>query len=138
MKKYRVAVLVAGGLIVSGYGIAQAVLTENAVISDSTTTEVVPLAVPATVVVPVAVSVSNPPTTVSSADREKDKDGDWYVVRGTIELDRQHDMLKVKDYQGNLTEMQNNDNVIIYRQGRPISYLEVNNGDSVTVRYKSI
>jgi hypothetical protein len=108
----------------------------------STTTpvisEVVPGAAPTVVVPPPEVA---PVTTTNNnaTAMKQEREGDYYVIRGNVELDRPRNVLRIKDSAGNWIEMvYNENNVHIYRRGQPISYLDVNTGDDVTVRYKGI
>ena len=91
--------------------------------------------VPAAVVVPVpaATSVVAPAPVVTDLDRE----GDWYVVYGTADVDRFHNILRVKDEKHGWITIAYRDGVEIYRRGQHISYMDVNPGDTVTVRFKS-
>jgi len=106
------------------------VSTNPAVVTS--TMSVVPVAVPTTVILPAVVQSTAPATVVTG-----ERDGDWYVVRGTLQLDRPQDKLRVIDSAGNMTELTNSDNVQIYRRGEPVSYMDANSGDYVTVRYKA-
>jgi uncharacterized membrane protein YtjA (UPF0391 family) len=83
--------------------------------------------------VPVVVST---PVPVAMAPAVAERNGGWNVVRGTIDLDRSHNALRIKDREGNLTDLIYSDQVRIYRRGQAVSYLDVNQGDWVTVRYK--
>ena len=82
---------------------------------------------------PAAVAVPAPVVVVPDLDRE----GDRYIVAGTADVDRYHNILRVKDDKHGWVSIAYRDGVDIYRNGRHISFMDVNPGDNVTVRFKS-
>jgi hypothetical protein len=83
-------------------------------------------------------SVSAVPATNAIPAGYIEHEGDWSVIRGQVSLDRPTNSLTLADASGNTTHMFNNDKYEIYRDGKRVSYFELNDGDRVKIRYKGI
>src|SRR5690349_21544926 len=133
MPRYSFIAALALGVGASGSLGADVVVTQPAVAVPVAVSTTGAVAVPVVNAAPVSVVVLTPGEPAPQLDRE----GDWYVVSGSADPDRYHNILRVKDDRHGWVTLAYRDGVEIYRRGQHINYSDVNLGDTVTVRFRA-